>query len=280
MTRITPDELRVIIKYIYDVSGIHLDENKGYLVETRLGRLIKEFGCASYGELCFKAKSDVTGAIRRKVIDAISTKETLFFRDKTPFELLQNKILPDLIDKRASQSSGILPINIRIWSAACATGQEIFSIGMVLKEIVPDLSKYNVRLLGTDISDEAVSRASYGQYGKFEIERGLPEDKLERYFNSDGNVWRIKDEVRSLAVFKRHSLMDSFAGLGKFDIVFCRNVAIYFAHKDRVNLFYRIADILEPDGYLIIGSTESLMDICPRFEPEKYLRSIFYRLAA
>jgi len=272
------DDIKIISKYIQDLSGIHLDQSKTYLLETRLKNIIQETGCTSYGELYSRAKSDASKSLEKKIIDAITTNETLFFRDSGPFELLQHKILPDLIDNRTANGSGVLPTPIKIWSAACSTGQEVYSISIVLKELLVDIAKYNIKLLGTDISDAAIAQASYGTYNKFEIERGLTSDKLQKYFTGNGDKWKIKDEIRSLATFRKLNLMLPFGGLGKFDIVFCRNVAIYFTLEDRKKLFEKIAGILERDGYLIVGSTESLTGICQRFEPKRHLRSIFYQL--
>jgi len=278
MIKITPDEFKLIAKYIYDISGIALDQGKAYLFETRLGSILQEFGCSSFKDLYFKAKADASKAIERKIIDAISTNETMFFRDTGPFELLRHKILPDLVDRQSAKSSGRLPTSIRIWSAACSTGQEVYSIAIVLKELLPDLSKYNIKLLGTDISDAAIAQSSYGAYNQFEIDRGLAQDKLLKYFSRNGDNWKIRDEIRAMAQFRKLNLMLPLIGLGKFDIVLCRNVAIYFNLDDKKKLFDKIADILEPDGYLIIGSTESLTGISPRFDPKRYLRSIFYQL--
>ncbi|MFW5731385.1 MAG: CheR family methyltransferase, partial [Desulfonatronovibrionaceae bacterium] len=155
-----------------------------------------------------------------------------------------------------------------------------YSIAIAVKEIIPDLNKYQVTILGTDISDKAIAQASYGKYNRFEIERGLSSDKLRKYFNPtpDGN-WRIKDEIRALANFKKINLMQPVSLLGKFDIVFCRNVAIYFKPDDKKRLFERIAGILNSDGALIIGSTESLSGVTRSFVPKRYLRSIFYQPA-
>ena len=278
MTKISQDEIKLIAKYIKEVSGISLDESKAYLFETRLRNIIEETGCTSYGGLYAKARSDGTRTLEKKIIDAITTNETLFFRDSAPFELLQYKILPDLIDSRSENLIGNQAIPIRIWSAACSTGQEIYSISMVIKELLPDISKYNIKLLATDISGGAISQASYGTYNKFEIERGLTRDKLQKYFNSNGDTWKIKDEIRAMVTFKKLNLLTALNNLGRFDIVFCRNVAIYFNLKDRKELFNKIAGLLEKDGYLIIGSTESLTGVCPRFEPKRHLRSIFYQL--
>jgi len=278
MLKITPDEVNLISRYIHRVSGILLDQTKAYLIESRLGRLVEEMGLSSYRALYEKVRFDGSKTLERKIIDAITTNETLFFRDASPFQLLQHKILPDLIDRRSGKSSGLLPISIRIWSAGCSTGQEVYSIAIVLKELLPDLRKFSIKLLGTDISDSAIAQASYGQYSKFEIERGLPRDKLLKYFNANGNHWKVKDEIRAMATFKKQNLMESFLGLGRFDIIFCRNVAIYFPLEDRKKLFEKIANSLEGDGYLIIGASESLTGICSRFEPKRHLKSVFYQL--
>jgi chemotaxis protein methyltransferase CheR len=278
MIKVATDDIKAISKYILDISGIDLNEGKAYLIETRLGGLIKEYECSSYRDLCSKAKTDSNKRIENKIIDAISTNETLFFRDSGPFKVLQHKILPDLIDRRTEKSSGLLPIPIRIWSAACSTGQEAYSIAIVLKELLPDLNKYNIKLLGTDISDSALKQASYGTYNKFEIERGLSKEKLLKYFIPNGGNWKISDEIRAMVSFTKRNILESFVGLGKLDIIFCRNVAIYFNIEERKKLFENIASVLEPDGFLIIGSTESLTGICPIFEPKRYLKTIYYQL--
>ncbi len=276
--KISPNEITILAKYIKDICGIHLDPSKAYLLETRLKNVIEEAGCVSFHDLCTKAKADSSKTLERKIIDAMTTNETLFFRDASPFEVLQHKILPDLIDSRSSKTSNLLSTPLKIWSAACSTGQEVYSISIVLKELLPDRNKYDIKLLGTDISDAAIAQASYGAYNKFEIERGLSRDKLQKYFTDSGESWKINDEIRSMANFRKLNLMLPFTGLGKFDVIFCRNVAIYFTLEDRKKLFEKIAGLLEKDGYLIIGSTESLTGVCPQFEPKRYLRSIFYQL--
>lgn len=277
MLKITSEEIKLITKYIYDISGIYLDESKKYLLETRLNAIAEEQGCSSYHEFYNKAKADATKAIERKILDSISTNETLFFRDTGPFQLLQHKILPELIDARTPKSP-MLKTNLKIWSAASSTGQELYSVAIVLQELLKDLSKYSVKLMGTDISDAAVAQASAGKYNKFEIERGLARDKLAKYFKPMGQMWKVDDHLRAMVNFRKFNLMTPFTGLGKFDIILCRNVAIYFTMEDRKKLFNKIADVLEPDGYLIIGSTESLTGVCPRFIPKRHLRSIFYQL--
>jgi chemotaxis protein methyltransferase CheR len=277
MIKITPDEVKILSQYIYSISGIFLDDKKTYLIETRLKDILETERCNSYGELYYKAKADSGRTIERKIIDAITTNETLFFRDSSPFEMFKYKIMPELIDRR-SADAGVLPIPIRIWSAACSTGQEIYSLAIILKELLPNLKKYNIKLLGTDISDEAIAKASYGHYNKFEIDRGLDKEKMQRYFSQNNNSWKIRDDIRAMVVFQKINLINSLTGLGKFDVVLCRNVAIYFNNEDRKKLFDKIAGVLEPDGYLIIGSTESLTGVSSRFEPQRHLRSVFYKV--
>ena len=278
MIKIKPDEIKILSNYIYNVSGISIDASKAYLLETRFGKLLEEEGCKSYSEFYHKAKSDTQQVLEKKIINAITTNETLFFRDNGPFDLLKFKILPDLIDTRSGNGSRPGATNLRIWSSACSTGQEIYSIAIVIKELMGNTSNHKFTLMGTDLSDAAITQASAGTYNKFEIERGLPREKLQRYFSPAGGNWKIKDEIRAMASFRRMNLMQPFVGVGKFDIILCRNVAIYFTLADRKKLFNKIADALEPDGYLIIGSTESLTGVCPRFVPKRHLRSIYYQL--
>jgi chemotaxis protein methyltransferase CheR len=278
MVKIQPDEIGLLSKYIYDISGINIELTKAYLLETRLGKLLETENCVSYKDLYLAAKKDLSKKLEKKIIDSISTNETLFFRDNNPFELLKHKIIPEVIDGRTGPNSKELTAPIRIWSAACSTGQELYSIAITLKELLHDVAKYRIKLLGTDISNAVVAQARAGVYKKFEIERGLPSDKLQKYFLSNGVGWQIKDDIRKMASFKNINLLEPFNYLGKFDIIFCRNVAIYFTFEDRKKLFNRIADVLEPDGYLIIGSTESLTGVCPRFIPKRHLKSIFYQL--
>jgi chemotaxis protein methyltransferase CheR len=277
MEKLTIEEHETVSKYIYDITGISIGHEKAYLIEARLGKLINELGLSSYIDLCEKSRMDLSKTIEKKIINSITTNETLFFRDILPFELMKNKIVPELIDKR-SFNAGSQPTTIKIWSAACSTGQEVFSIAITLQKILFNLSKYNITLLGSDISEAAISQASEGIYNKFEIERGLTNSDISRYFKLEGNNWRIKDEIRQMAIFKKQNLMSPFDFHSKFDVIFCRNVAIYFKIDDRKNLFNKIAQFIEPDGYLIIGATESLTGICPLFEPKRHLGSIFYQL--
>lgn len=275
--KITPDEFKAFSKYVLDISGIALEPGKEYLLETRLHPLITRLGVSSYNELLSKAKLDFKKELENEIIDAISTNETYFFRDKSPFELLQHKIFPDLIDRSSNLNRGGKP-TIRLWSAANSTGQEIYSIAMTLIEMGVTPDKYNIKLFGTDISDAAIAQASYGLYNKFEVARGLEPRRLARYFTKQENdQYKIKDEVRAMAQFKKMNLMKPFIGLGKFDIVLCRNVMIYFTSEDRKRIYSNIAKVMEPYGYLLIGATESLVNDTDLFDSKRYLNSVFYQ---
>jgi chemotaxis protein methyltransferase CheR len=277
--KIDAGEFKVFAQYIHSLCGVVLDDSKGYLIETRLGGLAQEHGCGTFSELYYKARSDVSKSLPRQIIDAITTNETLFFRDSAPFEMLQYKILPDLIDRRKKKALSKAAMPLRVWSAACSTGQELYSIAIILKEMLGDLNQYNLRLVGTDISNRAVAQASRGLYNKTEIERGLPAAKLERYFSAMDGGWKIKDEIRAMVSFSTINLLDNYPALGKFDIIFCRNVAIYFSDQDKTLLYKRLASVLEPDGYLVIGGTESLTGVSTLFAPQRHMRSVFYQLA-
>jgi chemotaxis protein methyltransferase CheR len=272
--KLLPEEQTTVAAYIYSICAVSLDQSKAYLMEGRLGMLVEETGCGSFRGLVERAKSEPGRALERRIVDAITTNETLFFRDTAPFDLLRHKLVPELIDRRTKTGSA----RIRIWSAACSTGQEIYSIAMLLKELLGDPDRYGVRLVGTDISNHAVARASRGLYNPTEIARGLSEPLRDRYFAQTKDGWQIRDEIRAMAAFKHQNLMGDLVPLGKFDVIFCRNVAIYFSEADRISLFRRLERALEPNGYLVIGAMESLNGLSPQFESKRHLRSVYYQV--
>jgi len=274
---ITRDEMGVWSRYIHEICGIHLDDSKGYLVETRLGGLLPESGAANFSELFHKVRSDGTNKLRGKIIEAITTNETSFFRDTAPFELLRHKLIPELLDRRKAGNSNGARIPIRIWSAACSTGQEAYSTAIVLKELLGDITRYDIRILGTDISNKAVAQASYADYSRLELDRGLPQEQINRYFTASRDRWKLRDEIRAMATFRTMNLLEPFSFPAPFDIIFCRNVAIYFTEADKSRMFRSLARYMARDGCLIIGSTESISGLCPELEPKRYLRTVFYQ---
>jgi len=260
---------RKIAEFIRFKSGIVLDETKSYLIETRLGPLLDELQIDSYLELCRSASRDQR--VLNRLLDEITTNETSFFRDRSPFELLKFKLLPELMDRRGASTQ---PINI--WSAASSTGQEVYSIAMACSEILPAQALARVRLVGTDLSRQAVERASRGEYNLFELERGLDATLRQRHFREQGGRWRVRDELRALASFRQLNLLEPFGSLGAFDIVFCRNVAIYFQLETRRQLFERIARQLKPGGTLVIGSSETLQGVTSHFERRMHMNCAYY----
>ncbi len=275
MAAIGRDEQLAWSRYIHDICGVFLDESKGYLIETRLAGLFRENAAESWAALLGKVKSDPGTAMRTKVINAITTNETSFFRDTAPFELLQHKLFPELIDRRTK--AGLKPVPIRILSAACSTGQEAYSTIIVLKELLGDFGKYDIRILGVDISDQAIAQASYAHFSRMDLDRGMSPDKLNRHFELVGDRWKVRDELRAMATFRKANLLEPIVSPAPFDIIFCRNVAIYFTEADKISLFKNLGRTLAKDGALIIGSTESITGLCPEFEPQRYLRSVFYQ---
>jgi chemotaxis protein methyltransferase CheR len=270
----TPEDVQFVAQLVEQLCGVMLDDRKGYLVESRLGQLVRGQGCASYRELCQRARSGGDRHLQQKIIDAITTQETLFFRDTSPFDALQNRILPDMIDA-ATRNGGAK--RLKFWSAASSTGQEAYSLAMVLRETLPDIAAWNLSILATDISDAAIAQASRGWYAGHEIDRGMRASLLPKYFRPQGNGWQVKDDIRAMVSFQRRNLLQPFSELGPFDVIFCRNVAIYFDAARRRDLFLRLADRLTPSGVIVVGSSESLLDLGPRFLPRNHCRATYYQ---
>ena len=276
MITITPQEVALFTTFIHAHSGIALNPTKAYLLESRLGPLLEEAGVASFTDFFYNGCHSPEWTTR--VIDAITTNETSFFRDQRPFELLQFKILPDIVDRLGGGHDTGSP-RLRIWSAACATGQEVYSVAMVIAELLGQaVSRWNIKITGTDISDAAISRASQGLYSKYELERGLPPHLLGKYFETRGESFKIRDDLRAMAFFQKINLLTPPAGLGPFDVIFCRNVAIYFSQENRCRLFQQIARHLSPGGILIIGSTESLLGVSDSFTRHEHHNTVYFQL--
>lgn len=265
-------ELDVVCEMVMDLCGIRLDASKKYLIENRLGPVAREYECQSYVELAKTVKEIGDAAMRHRIIDAITVNETLFFRDRIPFQALKESILPELYKLKGNTSAPV-----RIWSAACSTGQEPYSIAIALAEAFGDLKHRNIQIFATDISDAALDSAKAGRYMPHEVERGLPKPILDKYFQFDGKAWTVSDGIRSLVKFQKANLISSFAGFGKFDVIFCRNVSIYFTDEARKSLFNRLKAQLHPHGYLLVGASEILADIGPDFQPIRDGIATLYR---
>lgn len=270
--KISVNELNELAALVHKQSGIVLEKGKAYLIESRLEPLFEEHSLNSFTELIAKLKG--SPKMVNQLIDLMTTNETSFFRDQKPYELLKNKLLPEWLGRQAGGRG-----KLNIWSSACSTGQEVYSIAMTLMDFFKeDLFHHQIKIKATDISDSAIVKASLGQYTQFEAKRGLDDGWLNKYFRQDGPCWKIIDELRSLAYFEKMNLLQSQAGPETFDVIFCRNVAIYFGKTDRKHLFDQLAQQLKENGVLIIGSTETLFGISDRFERREYQGASYYVL--
>lgn len=270
--RITIKALMELAVIVHKQCGIVLTKNKAYLIENRLQPLIEEYGLSSFEELIVKAKD--SSQLTNHIVDLMTTNETSFFRDKRPYELLKEKLLPDWQVNRG-QTRG----HLNIWSCACSTGQEVYSIAITLMEYFKEnFLNHPIKIKASDISDSAIVKASRGQYSDYEVSRGLDAVQLKKYFTREDAHWKIKDELRSMAYFEKMNLLQLKVEYGKFDIIFCRNVAIYFSKTDRQRLFQSLSSCLNDNGVLIIGATESLFDINKQLKRVDYNGTAYYIL--
>ncbi|MBU1109639.1 MAG: protein-glutamate O-methyltransferase CheR [Candidatus Riflebacteria bacterium] len=254
--KLDSNELALWSQFLSELTGMSLNEDKEYLIRERFQGLLKKYQCANFSHLYFMARDPDRGDLREELIDQITTKETSFFRDTAPFEALHRVVFPELLKQcRASGQNR----RLKIWSAACSTGQEAYSIAMILHEMGVSPDEYHIT--ATDISRMAIEAAKIGSYNRFEVERGVPPASLERFFLPNSKNWRVKDFLKESLTFQQISLHRPFVLPDRFDLIVCRNVAIYFSPKPREELFGKIFRHLHPDGYLLIGSTETVSDL-------------------
>jgi chemotaxis protein methyltransferase CheR len=257
---VTPPDYEYLRKILKERSGLDLSADKQYLVESRLVPLARKAGFPGIPELVAKMRSGAEQLISG-VVEAMTTNETFFFRDKIPFDHLRDTILPALMQTRASRKL------VRIWSAASSTGQEPYSIAMCLKEKAAQLAGWRFEIVATDLSQEVLEKSKAGIYSQFEVQRGLPIQLLVKYFAQTGELWQINAEIRGMVQHRQFNLLQDFSQLGKFDVVFCRNVLIYFDQETKTNVFERISGVMEPDGMLMLGAAESVVGITDAFRP-------------
>jgi chemotaxis protein methyltransferase CheR len=268
-------EFKLLRDYIEQHCGICLGEEKAYLIETRLAGLMVESGCPDFGSFYRMANANTSPTLRDKIVDAMTTNETLWFRDTHPFSILAEQLLPPLAEEIRDGRR----FRIRIWSAACSTGQEPYSIAMVIHEFCrthPWVKPSHFEILASDISPSALFLAKTGRFDENTLRRGLPDDMRSRYFHQDGHVWKVNPELQALITFRKFNLQDPLDVLGHFDIVFCRYVAIYFADEFKKRIFSGIARLLAPSGHLFISAVESLRGITDEFIPLTYGGGLYY----
>lgn len=260
-------------QFVMTEAGIVLEPGKEYLVESRLGPIVRSEGLPSVDALVEMLRTTRQTELHRKVVDAMTTNETTFFRDTEPFELLRTDLIPKLIQARK------VARRLSIWYAASSTGQEPYSVSMLLREHFPELRDWSIEQIGTDISRKVLERARAGRYSQLEVNRGLPAKLLLRYFSKQGLEWQLNDDIRSMVMFQEMNLNGTWPRLPMFDIVFLRNVMIYFDAPAKQKILGRIFDLLRPDGYLFLGAAETPMNLDDRFVRVPVSRAGCYRKA-
>ncbi len=236
-------------------SGLALTEDKIYLIESRLLPIAKQLGLENIAKLCEHLRMQPTESLLVDITEAMTTNESSFFRDTKPYEQLRSSIIPALMKEQAASKQ------LRIWSAACSTGQEPYTIAICLKEDSAKMPGWNVEIIASDLASKVVDKAKQGIYSQFEVQRGMPIQLLIKYFSQlPDTTWQLKDMIRNVVDFRLQNLLESYDALGKFDLVFCRNVLIYFDDATKGGITQKMKQVLQPHGILIIGSTESLVD--------------------
>ncbi len=266
MTEADFDFLRALL---HQRSGLSLSEEKRYLAESRLGILCRRSGIDGLGALVQKLRFRADPALENAVVEAMTTNETLFFRDRTPFDLFRDVILPEKLAANATSRS------LRIWCAAVSTGQEAYSLAMILDEMAQRLAGWRVEILGTDISTEVLERARQGVYSQFEVQRGLPIQMLLRYFRQDGDKWQVNERIRAMVDLKPHNLLEPNAHFGQFDVIFCRNVLIYFDVATKAKVMAALAQRLTRDGAFVLGAAETVIGITTTIVPDREHRGLY-----
>ncbi len=256
-------------------AAIVLEPGKEYLVETRLGPIAEREGFASLSGYIARLRGDPkVNGIHHRMVEALTTNETLFFRDFHPFEALRRTIIPTLLKQRAGSR------RMSIWSAACSTGQEPYSLAMLLLEHFPELANWNVSILATDLSSNVLQTAQAGRYSQFEVNRGLPASYLIKYFTQEGDRWAIRDSVKRLVQFRQMNLIEPWPVLQPFDLVFLRNVMIYFDVDSKRTILKKIRNCLLPHGTLFLGTAETTTNLDARFRPVSCGKAVVYRVQA
>ena len=263
-----PPDYEYLRKLLKDQSGLDLSADKQYLIESRLLPLSRKCGVTGIDDLVQKMKGGSTSIVAQ-VVEAMTTNETFFFRDKIPFEHFRDSIMPEMLKARAARRS------IRIWCAAGSTGQEPYSLAMCLKEMGASLAGWRVDIIATDLSQEVLEKSKSGIYSQFEVQRGLPIQLLVKYFKQNGELWQISPDIRAMVQHRQLNLLHDFSQLGAFDVIFCRNVLIYFDQETKISIFGRLAKAMEPDGFLVLGAAETVVGLTDVFKPFPDKRGLY-----
>jgi chemotaxis protein methyltransferase CheR len=271
---IEPDEFEFVRALAHAEAGLVLETGKEYLVDSRLQPVARQAGFPSVHALVAAIRPSGQRELRARVVEALTTNETTFFRDVEPFELLRASVIPELVEKRKAER------RLRIWYAATSTGQEPYSVSMLLREHFPALATWTIDQYATDLSSRVLTRAREGRYGQLEVKRGLPVGYFTKYFQQDGSEWRLSEAIRSMVRFDQLNLVKAWPALPPVDIVMMRNVLIYFDVQTKKQILGKVRRILRPDGYLFLGGAETTLNLDESFVRHQVNRSSCYRLAA
>jgi chemotaxis protein methyltransferase CheR len=263
------DEFDILSNLVKERSGLVLTRDKAYLLESRLLPIVRKWQLKTLAELAAAVRGHADAGLVRAVVEAMTTNESFFFRDVKPFDQFKAFVLPHLLRSRASTRA------IRIWSAACSSGQEPYSLGMILTEQRALLANWRIEILATDLSTEILEKAQAGLYSQFEVQRGLPIQLLVKYFKQQGDRWQIDPAIRAMVNFRQLNLLDDFAALGRFDVIFCRNVLIYFDQPTKTLVLNRLSRQMAPDGHLYLGGAETVLGITDKLQPVPDNRGIY-----
>jgi chemotaxis protein methyltransferase CheR len=265
---VTPPDYEYLRKFLKDHSGLDLSADKQYLIESRLLPLARKAGLPGISELVQKMRGGST-VFNTQVVEAMTTNETFFFRDKVPFEHFRDLIMPQMLRVRAHRKT------VRIWCAAGSTGQEPYSLAMSVKEMGAALAGWRIEIVATDLSQDVLEKSKAGLYSQFEVQRGLPIQLLVKYFKQVGELWQINADIRAMVQQRQLNLLHDFSQLGVFDLIFCRNVLIYFDQETKTNVFRRLAKAIEPDGFLMLGAAETVVGLTTVFKPVADRRGVY-----
>jgi len=265
---VTPLDYDYLRKLLKERSGLVLSADKQYQVESRLTPLARKAGLATLGELVAKLRQN-NERLTVDVVEAMTTNESFFYRDKIPFDHFTNAIMPSLLAARAREK------RVRIWCAAASTGQEPYSLAMCLKEMGASLAGWRIDIIATDLSQEVLEKSKSGIYSQFEVQRGHPIQLLVKYFKQNGELWQINPDIRAMVQHRQLNLLHDFSQLGAFDVIFCRNVLIYFDQETKISIFGRLAKAMEPDGFLVLGAAETVVGLTDVFKPFPDKRGLY-----
>jgi chemotaxis protein methyltransferase CheR len=266
---VTPMDYEFLRKLLKERSGLDLSPDKQYLVESRLAPLARKADLTGITELVQKMKAGSADALTADVVEAMTTNETFFFRDKIPFDHLKDTMLPALLQARNARRS------LRIWCAASSTGQEPYSIAICLKALGPAIAGWKIDIVATDLSQGVLEKSKAGIFSQFEVQRGLPIQMLVKHFIQIGDMWQLNPDIRAMVQHRQLNLLQDFGHLGTFDIIFCRNVLIYFDQDTKAGIFERLSKVVESDGFMVLGAAESVVGISDAFKPYPDRRGLY-----